>query len=83
MNVRLHKPRQDKFPSDIEPLASCRRQSRGNLADTPVLNGDVLLLPGNNAALHNQIVHASSCRSLSSRRGTTAFQLMGDCPEVL
>ena len=65
MYVRLHKPRQDQFPSHLEPLAGCRVQPRGKLTDTPVLNGDILLLPGNNTALHNQIVHASSCYSPS------------------
>jgi len=39
----------------------------GNRTNPSMLNSDVLLLPSDKTALHNQIVHASSWRSLSRR----------------
>src|SRR4030095_7195589 len=57
------KPCEHQLASHIELLVGCDVEPRGNHTNTPLLNGDVLLLPSDNTAVHNQIVHASSRRS--------------------
>src|SRR5262245_33064743 len=66
MDMRLDKPWEHQLASHLEPLAGCSVELRGDGTNTPLLNGDVLLLSSDHTAVHNQIVHASSWRVLAS-----------------
>src|SRR5262245_47380814 len=83
MDMRLHKTREYKFTSDIKPFVGCGMECRGNGANTPMLNSDVLLLPSDKTALHNQIVHASSWHSLSRRERAGVIVLAYSALRVL
>src|SRR5262245_30078576 len=66
MDMRLDKPWEHQLASHLESLAGCSVEPRGDGTNTPLLNGNVLLLSSDHTAVHNQIVHASSWRFLAS-----------------
>jgi hypothetical protein len=68
MDMRLDKPWEHQLAAHLELCAGYGVEPRSDRTNTPLLNGDVLLLSSDNTALHNQIVHASSWR-FSSEKG--------------
>ena len=62
MDMGLDKPWEHQLPGHLELFAGYGVEPRGHGTNTPLLNGDVLLLSSDNTAVHNQIVHASSWR---------------------
>jgi hypothetical protein len=57
MYMGLDKPRQHQLASDVERSLGRRINPGRYVPDTAVLDGDILLLTGNQAAAEKEIVH--------------------------